>query len=113
MTDGYDPFAPADDFATLDRAGKLEKLSGLALDDLYRILTMPAGAEGVDARKVEGMKERARKEVLTLQARVDSDKLRAQAADKLGELFDLMKAEGAKRRAVKSLEQLAVNGTAD
>jgi len=96
-----------DDFAGRDRAGKLECLSELALDDLYRVLTMKPGQKGKDAETIETRKERARKEVLTLQARVDSAKLQEKVRDRLADLLDAIKAEGGKQRTVRSLDALA------
>lgn len=93
-----------DEFTKLDRSGKLEKLSELALDDLYRVLTMKPGKKGVDAESIATRKERARKEVLTLQARVDAAKLQDKVRDRLADLLDAIKrADSEGPRALPSL----------
>lgn len=82
-----------------DLAGKLEYLSGRALDRADDLLDMDISDDSADkfGEKVRGLNS-AIKTVLQTQVRVDEHRLKARSLDVLPELLAAIKDEEAKRR---------------
>lgn len=85
--------------AASDLAGKLEHLSGKALDRLDDLLEMDISDDGDEkfGEKVRGLNS-ATKTVLQTQVRVDEHRLKARSLDVLPELLEAIKAEEVRRK---------------
>lgn len=91
--------AKAQGLVSTDLAGKLEQLSGKALDRLDDLLEMDISNDEDEkfGEKVRGLNS-ATKTVLQTQVRVDEHRLKQRSLDVLPELLEAIKAEEAKRR---------------